>query len=343
MSVTMKEVAAAAGVSIGTVDRVLNNRGKVKEATQRRVEGAIAQLGYTSDPLARGLVKRRNPTKIGVVINDPALNYYAFEVKRGVDAAALELAKFGLEVKCFFIDRITGSKLAQTLDDIYEHEDVSGLILKPINQPLIQQRIDRFVARGIPVVTCASDIDNTHRTCFVGHDRIAEGRIAANLLTKMVRKDANIAVITGSLDILGHQRTSGGFCDYIVERLPAAQILGVFETYDSRDSTEDILKILTANHRVDALCVQSIGTRGIQSLRRFYTLENKPVICTFGCGAEQEALLKEGWIDFAILERPFKHGNIAVRVLFDLLNGRPPASPFVEIETKILVGECLRP
>jgi DNA-binding LacI/PurR family transcriptional regulator len=66
-STTIKDVAAAAGVSYQTVSRVLNNKGEVRPETQRRVLDAVNALKYTPDPVARSLVGRNSFT-IGVVI-----------------------------------------------------------------------------------------------------------------------------------------------------------------------------------------------------------------------------------------------------------------------------------
>lgn len=98
MAVTLKSIAAVSGVSIGTVDRVLHNRGGVSEETKVQVRKAAADLGYKSNIIGKALVTQRNPLKIGVIINAREFNYFAAEVWRGVEAGSEEIESFGVSV-----------------------------------------------------------------------------------------------------------------------------------------------------------------------------------------------------------------------------------------------------
>ncbi len=68
MQITIKQIAELAGVSRGTVDRVLNDRGNVKGEIQERVTLIAKQLGYRPNKAGKNLAARKNPIKIGVVI-----------------------------------------------------------------------------------------------------------------------------------------------------------------------------------------------------------------------------------------------------------------------------------
>ena len=85
MTVTMRDVARRAGVSAMTVSRVLNGQPRVAETTRRRVEAAVAELGYVPNSLARGLGRRSRT--VGVVVPDIANPFFALVV-RGVEEAA---------------------------------------------------------------------------------------------------------------------------------------------------------------------------------------------------------------------------------------------------------------
>lgn len=64
----MKEIARICGVSRGTVDRVVNNRGKVKPETEKRILETICQLGYTKSILGRALSVKRCAPVIGIIM-----------------------------------------------------------------------------------------------------------------------------------------------------------------------------------------------------------------------------------------------------------------------------------
>jgi len=90
-SVTIIDVAEAAGVSISTVSWVLNNKDDVSEATFQRVEEIIAEFG-TSSSLAARSMRSRQTNVIGLImpdVNDP----FSVEVIRGVNQAIVEYKK----------------------------------------------------------------------------------------------------------------------------------------------------------------------------------------------------------------------------------------------------------
>lgn len=342
MSVTMKSVAEAACVSVGTVDRVINHRGKVKEATRLKVEQAVRDLEYESNLLARGLVNRKKPKIVAAVINAPEINYYADQLQKGIAAAARKYENYGLEVKYFYIHQIDNETVFKILKTIYEEEEIDGLLIKPVNAPKIQEMVGLFMERGTPVITVASDIDHTDRTCFVGQDNYMAGRVAASLLSRMLSPDSNILVFTGTAEILGHRKTTDGFCSYIADKRLDIHILGVMETYHSSTIMRDVLQVFASRNRIDGLCVQSVGAGGIEEINEYFKDREKPKICTFGCGKRLEELLQNQEVDFAIEEAPYQQGSTALKTMFQLLvNHVTPASGFVKVEYRILVDESV--
>lgn len=108
------------------------------------------------------------------------------EVYRGISTVAEEISDFGIEVVYYFMHSTDEAEQLQWLEKI-KNSNISGLILKPVNYPSIRQQIDEIAQRGIPVVTCTSDINNSRRTAFVGHDHRKEGRMLARLLGMILK------------------------------------------------------------------------------------------------------------------------------------------------------------
>ena len=94
---TIKDVALLAGVSIGTVDRVVHNRGKVSERNMKAVQSAIDALGYRPSRIASALVKRRNDLKIGVCVPTVETEFWNNAIE-GVRHAEEKLAPFGVSL-----------------------------------------------------------------------------------------------------------------------------------------------------------------------------------------------------------------------------------------------------
>ena len=87
-AVTIQNVAKAAGVSVSTVSRVLNEKDDVASDTQDRVRAVIDNLGYTSNLAARSMRSRRK-NMIGLVVPDFGL--YSFEIMRGVNLSLIHI------------------------------------------------------------------------------------------------------------------------------------------------------------------------------------------------------------------------------------------------------------
>src|SRR5690606_38306351 len=86
MSVTIKDVARRAGVSVATVSRALNGSGPVREETRRRIEQVARDLNYTPNSAARSLISRRTGM-FGVLLPDLFGEFFS-ELIRGIDGAA---------------------------------------------------------------------------------------------------------------------------------------------------------------------------------------------------------------------------------------------------------------
>ncbi|MGN9842163.1 LacI family DNA-binding transcriptional regulator [Nonomuraea sp. H19] len=168
---SIKEVAQLAGVSVGTVSNVLNRPEMVAPETRRRVQEAIAQLGYVRNGVARQLRAGRSRT-IGVVALDLA-NPFFIDVLHGVETAAQSV---NLTVMVF-----NSSKDAEREDrllEMLEEQRPLGVLITPVNDGEQQERLDRLISRGIPVVL----FDNSSRQhsdgCAVSVDDVLGGRLA---------------------------------------------------------------------------------------------------------------------------------------------------------------------
>ncbi len=339
MGVTLKSIAAASGVSIGTVDRLVHYCRGVNVLTIIFVHYVGFVLGFKSNIIGKALVAQRNPMKIGIVINAKEYNYFAQEVLWGIEAGAEEIEDFGVTAVYYPMKTVDEHTHLELLSRAQE-DGVNGLVIKPVNSPAVQQAINRLVEHGIPVITCTSDIVDSRRLCFVGHNHQHEGRMLGSLLSKILRPDARIAVITGSMHVLGHKRKTEGFSSVMMERRPDVKILGTFETNNDIKVALSIVEALKGYGDIDALCVQSMDKNGIEQIYRLFPKDKKPFICSFGTGKELSELVKAGMLDFAIEENPYQQGYTAMKMMFDVIfNGLVPESAFCEVDAHIVIDE----
>jgi len=182
--VRIKDVAAAAGVSVGTVSNVLNRPHLVSLPIRRRVTAVITKLGFVRSESARQLRAGSSRT-VAMLVLDVA-NPYLTDVVRGVED---EVAAAGLVVMLAGSGGLLGRE--QRYVEMFQQQRVRGLLWNPTN--LTPPRTDAFDRLGIPIVFLDRHLERTHSNVAV--DDVAGGRIAAEHL--LARGHRRIAVVGG--------------------------------------------------------------------------------------------------------------------------------------------------
>jgi LacI family transcriptional regulator len=169
---SIKDVAARAGVSVGTVSNVLNRPERVAEETRTRVQAAIASLGFVRSEPARQLRAGRSRS-IGLLVLDASNPFFA-DVSRGAEEAA---ASAGLAV----ILCNSGQDAAKEASylNLMAEQRVQGLLLTPVDADPV--RLSRIVERGMPVVLLDRRAD-TDAMCSVSVDDVSGGELAVTHL-----------------------------------------------------------------------------------------------------------------------------------------------------------------
>lgn len=161
---TIKQIAELAGVSRGTVDRVLNNRGSVNANTAARVREIAEKLNYKPNKAGLMLAAQKKNLKIGVILF-PDSNPFFSEVLEGVNAKAKELSAYNFTV---LIRQVPFDETEQfnTMEALLA-EGINGLVIAPFNSLYIAAEIDRLTEMNIPVITVNTDI-LSRRIAYVG-------------------------------------------------------------------------------------------------------------------------------------------------------------------------------
>lgn len=189
MAVSVREVAALAGVSLGTVSNVLNRPDKVAPGTVERVQSAIATLGFVRNDSARQLRAGRSST-VGLIVLDGG-NPFFTDVARGAEDAAMDS---GLAVLIGNSDESTDRE--RTYVDLFEERRVAGLLISPAGDDL--SRLARLRDQGTAVVLVDRRADDEH-FASVSVDDIAGGRIAVEHLAAIGR--THVAFVGGPFGI----------------------------------------------------------------------------------------------------------------------------------------------
>jgi LacI family transcriptional regulator len=188
-TVSIKDVAARAGVSVGTVSNVLNRPERVAEETRTRVQLAIIALGFVRNEPARQLRAGRSRT-IGLLVLDAANPFFA-DVSRGAEEAA---ARAGLAVILCNSGQDAAKESAYL--NLMAEQRVQGLLLTPVDAN--PARLSKLVERGMPVVLLDRRAEGAGM-CSVSVDDISGGELAVSHLLEMGHE--RIAFIGGPTTI----------------------------------------------------------------------------------------------------------------------------------------------
>lgn len=335
MKISQKNIAEAAGVSRGTVDRVLHGKPNVKPETKERVLNAIKMLGYAPNEAGRALALSNRQYTVCAVLPD---NPFFDEVRRGIAAAEGELSDYN-----FTVDRITtNGKTADELIRMLTAKDYSAYMLAVTDTPEMRDFIRSRQEKGVPTITFNTDVKDSGRLCFVGQELYKSGRIAASLMLKMLLGDGKrVLIVTGSRKYLAHRQREEGFLDALNASGRNFEIADTVETEDEPALTYSrVQKALKENGRIDGIYMVSGHAESLRLAIKddggsYRTVVNDLL-------PSVEAALREGIFDFTILQSPFEQGYKPLKMLSDrLIRGKSPENEYYYTDNTIVTEETL--
>ncbi|MGL4576649.1 MAG: LacI family DNA-binding transcriptional regulator [Burkholderiaceae bacterium] len=259
---TLSDVAAAAGVSVATVDRVLHARTGVHARTVARVHAAVGQLGYRADPAASRLARSRYFT-IGFVL--PAgTNSFVTMLMEHVRALTQWLDEQRATAVVQQVDVFSPQVLANHLARLRGRFD--AVVVMAQDDPLVRAALDDLVDHGCVVITLVSDVPSSRRHHYVGIDNLAAGRTAASLLGRFLGPGAHgsVGVIMGSRALRDHAERLFGFDLVMRSEFASLRILPALEGRDRSSQTQTLAAtLLRRNPDLVALYSVGAGNRGI--------------------------------------------------------------------------------
>lgn len=336
---TVHDVARKAGVSLATVDRVLNGRPGVRQVTAERVAAAIEALDFRRD-LSASLLARSRDFNIRFLIPGGS-NAFMENLGAAIRRRARLVRSERLRVETTLIEALDPAGLAATLDGL-ARKSCDCAIIVATEDPQVLRAVDAASRRGIAVLTLVSDLPQSARRHFIGIDNVAAGRTAAGLLGRFCPGGGHIGIIAGSLDLRDHADRLSGFLAVMQQDFPALYIVGPFEGHDSDDETEALAGRLLGDPSLVGLYNLGAGNAGlIAALERSGQAGKVRVVAHEVTGPTRGAL-NSGAIDVVLDQNPdheIRAAISAARVLGQHGSGRLDEHP---IEIGIFLRDNLR-
>ena len=317
MAGTIQQIAELAGVSRGTVDRALNNRGRINPEVAKKIEQIADEIGYVPKhrKKADSTGKQSGRGKRVGVVTQLSQSSFMLQVNKGIRDAAKKLADQGVEVLIKENASVDEAEQMRAITEL-EEEGMDALAVMPVDCDKVRVKLNELTEeKNIPVVTFNSDIVGTKRCCFVGLDNWKSGQTAAGLMGMMMRGKGKVLVITGYFSNSAGSRRVDGFVEELKKSFPEMDLVGVQSSFDHTDEVEKII----VRKAFDKL-----------------SLEKRPYVIIYDLTPKNEKALLEGTVDFLIDQEGYDQGYRALSILSDMLRrGRMPEKEYMYTEINI--------
>lgn len=307
--ITIKEIAEKAGVSIGTVDRVIHDRGRVSNATKEKILSLMEKEGYRKNIVASQL-SRPKETVLAVIMPHPWQNDNFWKlIEEGVRSAIEKFSYFKIDIRLFFFDRYSSESYYQKINEALSLKP-AGLLMAPILAEETRAVRD-LIPQKIKVVFINSDLPDFPRLSCIGQDSYQSGRTAGRLMNLLTGGRGPISVIEVHEEDFHINTRASGFRDYMREHSSTILSSYPLPPENRRDEFESVVnRILSDNRDLTGLFVPNSSVHFFAE-----RLPERVKIIGFDMVEVNSKLLREGKIDFLINQQPSKQGETGLEYL----------------------------
>jgi len=316
--ITIKDIARQAGVSIGTIDRVLHNRGRVSPATVRKVQRIVKKSGYITNVFARHLSLARQFT-FGVIMPRPSQDssYWGL-LASGIDRAAHELSSSRIRIVYFLYNKYSRQSFA-TQAAALSAIPLDGVIIAAGFTNLAKEFMAGFqlkITAPVPCVCLDSAIPGVSSLSSIYQDSFQSGVVAAKLMSMSLKEKGSIAVIRVFPESYHINERARGFESFI--RRFQNLTLRVYDMSDNRKATFETLmtRIIEDNPRLLGIFVTNANTHYVAEYLENWSGNRKVMLIGYDLVEKNRCYLERRIIDYIISQQPDVQGYIGVYSLY---------------------------
>ncbi|MDR1985599.1 MAG: LacI family DNA-binding transcriptional regulator [Treponema sp.] len=337
---TVKEIAALAQVSIGTVDRVMYRRGRVSAETKARIEAIIAQYHFTPNPIARRL-KRNRAYRFCAFLprGDQDAGYWG-QVLEGIREGCNEIAPLGVETEIIEFDRYSPKELRKAAGALLA-EPFDGILLSPIMPKKTKLLIDAIHEKKIPCIFFDADLPETQPLCAIGQDSFRGGYLAGRLMHLLagsrVRKP--LAVLDAHGEDYHITRRRDGFLQYAEEQ-GFSTVVQEYSGYQGVElSVDEIALFLQGHPDLGGVFITNCMAHRVAEAAKRQQSKRPFVLVGYDLIPKNRELLRDGGIDGIISQRPEEQGRLALLNLYRHIVLEQQIPPKMEIPLDVYFKE----
>ena len=338
---TIKDIAQMAGVSAGTVDRVLHNRGDVSQKSKEKVQKVLDEINYQPNVFAIGLAAKKKYT-ITCMIPYYVEHDYWHSVATGIERARQELRPFNVSVDYLHYkhgDRKSYQDACQKI----EKSNTDALLLAPNFREDTLSMLAYLKDKNIPFAFIDFDIEEAKALKYIGQDSYKSGYIAAKILMRNYQQVQELILFLNynkdNPAEIQMKRRLEGFMKYISEEHKDIAIHEVILNKNNPEKNNEILSDFFRKHPK--------ATLGAVFNSRVYQVghylrekrQNMTGLIGYDLLRNNTELLKSGEVTYLIGQRPGLQGYCGVITLCDNIVFKKSVEPLKYMPIDILIKE----
>ena len=342
--VTIQDVARYANVSVGTIDRVIHNRGKVSPVKRKKVEAAIEKLNFNPNMLARTLALGNQFTVCALFPSAPYPGHYWTMPLNGLEMAAAQFKDYGIITEYFFYDLFDEKSFIKQAGKIAELEP-NGVVLAPLFLQESKHFTEKLRIKGIPYIFIDADIPDGQSLSYIGPDVKQSAYIAGRLLNSELPEKAEILMVNmvkGFENASALRRMEEGFKEYFrrngLEKNKTIHTLTIQST-QKEEVFRELTKFYIKYPAIKGVFVTNSKAFLIAEFHRLHDLDIRLV--GYDLVPDNMEHMKSGEIDFIISQSPVQQGKRAVQTLFDYFVWKKEPQKIQHVPLDIIIRENL--
>ena len=334
-NIRIKDIARLAGVSVGTVDRVLHKRGKVSDKSLQKVHAILDQIDYKPNLIARSLGLNRT-FRVAAVLPDPALDAFWAQSHDGLKQSESDWRQQGLLIDYHFYDLHNNDSFNKAFQSALASKP-DGAVVAPLFYKEALPYFEQLHKEAIPYILFNTFIEKPAPLSFIGQNLYQSGRLAAELISLGLSGEGKLAILhihedlPNSVHLLDKEK---GFRAYISSLADAKlEVSTIHLAAPESPSFHSGLEKLFSDLQLKGVYISTSKAYQVVEYMKANGKNGRRIV---GYDLLEENLnyLKEGFIDFLINQNPSKQAALSVSHLINYLVFKtvPPAEALLPLE-----------
>lgn len=314
--IRIKDIATLAGVSEGTVDRVLHNRGDVSVKSLEAVTKVLEEMNYTPNLFARSLASKKHYRFVCMIPTYQTDDYWD-SVYKGFDQAALDFVHHNVIIEKIYFNQFDVNSFVEVSAKILE-EEFDAVFLAPIFKEESIAFTDVLTKRKIPFSFIDSLISDSNFVTYYGQNSFQSGYVAAKLLLSSLPAGSQIMIIrTHRKGSVSNQTISryNGFMQYMQDNglSDLYEIINVeFKNDDENSNLINLENVFSENSNIKAAI--TFNSKVYRLAMHFVSLNHSNIrLIGYDLLKQNVSYLQEGVVNCLIAQRPDKQAYFSVR------------------------------